>query len=116
MSTALGDMWEEFTPSTWEEEAACLGLPSTWWFPPVTGTGMGNGHRRAREICRGCPVRVRCVARAIAEDHRFGTWGDVPLRDRLRVQRRFQGAPEERLFAAVTDTIRRLDERLEEGR
>jgi WhiB family redox-sensing transcriptional regulator len=42
--------------------AACLGLPSTWFFRE----GRGGNSRRAKSICASCPVRRSCLERALA--------------------------------------------------
>ena len=66
----------------WMEDAACRGMadPDPVFYNP-------NGHRHAaKAICRGCPVRMRCLEYALEIDERFGVWGGLstPERDRLK--------------------------------
>jgi WhiB family redox-sensing transcriptional regulator len=53
----------------WEDQAACKGTPSQWWFP------SGNPPTEALQLCQHCQVRIDCLAYAIANDIRVGVWG-----------------------------------------
>jgi WhiB family redox-sensing transcriptional regulator len=72
----------------WEDRAACLGMPTTLFFPE---TGQSAQARRAKTICDSCPVRVDCLEAAIATDshHDHGIRGGLSetARNALRLQR-----------------------------
>ena len=59
--------------------AACNGAPSELFFP--TETGRGNA-KAALAICKRCPVRRRCLDRAIAEREEHGVWGGTTEAER----------------------------------
>lgn len=67
---------------TWHDDAACRDKPTRWWFPE------GNeSPAHAIKVCRGCPVRVDCLADAYRYDVHHGIWGglDPDARRRLRL-------------------------------
>jgi WhiB family transcriptional regulator, redox-sensing transcriptional regulator len=45
-------------------------------------------HRRAKEICRDCPVRRECLAYAMDAPIDHGIWGGMTERERRRYRRR----------------------------
>lgn len=55
---------------TWWDEARCDGMPTRLFFP-----GLGESTSEAKEVCRGCPVRERCLEYALANGEKFGIWG-----------------------------------------
>jgi hypothetical protein len=56
--------------------AACLGADPALFFP---GPGDVESEAAAKAICAGCPVRVACLARALANAERHGIFGGVNL-------------------------------------
>ena len=63
----------------WQDDAACRGKNPEWWFKRPNGTGVNESatNKRAKEICRGCPVRGECLAFARANGERHGIWAGV---------------------------------------
>lgn len=83
------------TMQSWVPDAACANpsVDPRIFFPTVTtdGTGSKKGAERMRRICNSCPVRIQCLAHAIAfEGH--GSWGGhtreeiATMRKRMRVR------------------------------
>lgn len=66
---------------SWQDEAACRGLPTEWWFPDQGGS---RECKRAKEICHGCPVKLQCLQFAIEVHDRHGIYGELSLKDRRR--------------------------------
>lgn len=71
---------------SWLELAACRGRPTRWWYP---ATGDSFGAQVAVLICRSCPVRVACLAAALAEEvgegGTFGVRGGYTAEQRRRM-------------------------------
>ncbi len=66
----------------WEADALC-GREDPETFFPVTV----DIERRAKALCRGCPVRRECLADALASRAYFGIWGGMNERERRRLIR-----------------------------
>jgi WhiB family redox-sensing transcriptional regulator len=49
---------------------------------------QGAAQNRAKMICRGCPVRVACLADALDNQVEFGVWGGMTERERRALLRR----------------------------
>lgn len=56
----------------WHADALCKEFPSVSWFPE-----QGVDARTAKAICARCPVRVECLAAAVARGEKFGIWGGL---------------------------------------
>ncbi|MCK2240968.1 WhiB family transcriptional regulator [Crossiella sp. S99.1] len=74
----------------WIEEAAC----APWRRPRDLEPGdwqpdeVGSRTRRAREVCRGCPVRPSCLRHAELSGEPAGIWGGLDPEQRQRHHRR----------------------------
>ena len=68
--------------SGWQARANCMGVDPDLFFPE-----RGSSTREAKEVCRGCVVRVDCLEFAIANGEKFGIWGGMSERERRRVRR-----------------------------
>jgi WhiB family redox-sensing transcriptional regulator len=66
----------------WQQRANCMGVDPDLFFPE-----RGSSTREAKEVCRGCVVRVDCLEFAIANGEKFGIWGGMSERERRRVRR-----------------------------
>ncbi|MFJ3714016.1 MULTISPECIES: WhiB family transcriptional regulator [unclassified Streptomyces] len=44
--------------------------------------------RMAKAVCRRCPVKERCLQRALENDQEHGVWGGTDEDDRRRMKRR----------------------------
>lgn len=69
----------------WQEWGRCRDLDTDLFYPPLDSETAHQ--RRAREtaakaVCEGCPVRVECLAWAIASDEQLGVWGGLNERER----------------------------------
>lgn len=79
MHRGAGDEPDE---KRWQDEANCLGVDPDLFFPE-----RGASTREAKEVCRGCVVRVDCLESALANGEKFGIWGGMSERERRRVRR-----------------------------
>ena len=85
--TAVGghqSMHEDIESDTrgWQDEANCLGVDPDLFFPE-----RGASTREAKEVCRGCVVRLDCLEFALVNGEKFGIWGGLSERERRRLRR-----------------------------
>lgn len=66
----------------WQDSANCLGADPDLFFP-----GAGESSHDAKEICRGCTVRLDCLEFALTNGEKFGIWGGLTERERRRLKR-----------------------------
>jgi WhiB family redox-sensing transcriptional regulator len=66
----------------WQARATCMWVDPELFFPE-----RGSSTREAKEVCRGCVVRIECLEFAIANSEKFGIWGGMSERERRRVRR-----------------------------
>lgn len=64
--------WEPSTPEPWMAEALCAQTDPEAFFPE-----KGGSTRDAKALCAECPVRVQCLAFALANDEHYGIWGGL---------------------------------------
>ena len=55
--------------------------------------GDWSSIRRAKELCKGCPVRAECAEYAIAAIEPFGIWGGTTPRERVKIRGLKRGRP-----------------------
>ena len=67
---------------SWQDEANCLGVDPDLFFPE-----RGASTREAKEVCRGCVVRLDCLEYALVNGEKFGIWGGLSERERRRLRR-----------------------------
>jgi WhiB family redox-sensing transcriptional regulator len=67
---------------SWQDYANCLGVDPDLFFPE-----RGASTREAKEVCRGCVVRVDRLEYALANGEKFGIWGGLSERERRRIRR-----------------------------
>lgn len=65
------------------EDRACRDVTPAVFFPD----GKGKHADEAKAICAGCCVREKCLEEALARNERFGVWGGLTDRERLRLKR-----------------------------
>jgi WhiB family redox-sensing transcriptional regulator len=70
------------TTGNWQDEANCLGVDPDLFFPE-----RGASTREAKEVCRGCVVRLDCLEYALVNGEKFGIWGGLSERERRRLRR-----------------------------
>lgn len=68
--------------ANWQDAANCLGVDPDLFFPE-----RGASTREAKEVCRGCVVRLDCLEYALVNGEKFGIWGGLSERERRRLRR-----------------------------
>jgi WhiB family redox-sensing transcriptional regulator len=68
--------WQE----PWMSEGICAQVDSDLFFPE-----HGMNISEARTICRGCPVRERCLEYALENREKYGVWGATTERERRKL-------------------------------
>ena len=66
----------------WKDLSNCLGVDPDLFFPE-----RGASTREAKEVCRGCEVRIDCLEYALQNGEKFGIWGGMSARERRRIRR-----------------------------
>ena len=67
----------------WRQAAACRNAPGTNFYPDTEAEA-----RPAKRVCAGCPVRRVCLETALRNGERYGVWGGLTERERMRLGRR----------------------------
>jgi WhiB family transcriptional regulator, redox-sensing transcriptional regulator len=71
----------------WRRWAACLDTPTEEFFPHgITGPALEQ-EQRAKAICAGCEVAVRCLEAALAANE-LGVWGGTNEDERRQLRRK----------------------------
>lgn len=82
----------------WYEKAACRYTDINVFYPEANDSPL-----EALTLCSSCPVRTRCLAEALRRDDRYGIWGGLTPKQRIRIRRReIRSARDERAPGAVT--------------
>jgi WhiB family redox-sensing transcriptional regulator len=68
--------------ANWQDQANCLGVDPDLFFPE-----RGASTREAKEVCRGCVVRLDCLEYALVNGEKFGIWGGLSERERRRLKK-----------------------------
>jgi WhiB family redox-sensing transcriptional regulator len=84
----------------WQELANCLGVDPDLFFPE-----RGASTREAKDVCRGCVVRIDCLEYALANGEKFGIWGGMSERERRRIRRQRALARQAAASAAQANSI-----------
>lgn len=77
----------------WRDHAACRGADPDLFFPVGTADSARLRVREAKQVCRACPVRARCLSWAVNAGVTDGVWGGTTederrvIRSALRKQR-----------------------------
>jgi WhiB family redox-sensing transcriptional regulator len=79
----------------WRGDAACRDADPELFFPD-SRSAWGQV-KRAKLICRGCPVSVTCLSWALASGQEHGIWGGLTEDERRRLHRRSRSWAAERL-------------------
>ncbi|GAB3129211.1 WhiB family transcriptional regulator [Tsukamurella serpentis] len=72
------DFWD------WQMRGVCRGVDSSVFFHPdgERGRARAQRERRAKELCRTCPVLAQCRSHAIAVGEPYGIWGGLSESER----------------------------------
>ncbi|GHE48874.1 hypothetical protein GCM10017771_70200 [Streptomyces capitiformicae] len=68
--------------TAWQERALCAQTGADFFFPEP-----GSSVREAKRICGMCEMRSACLDYALTNDERFGVWGGLSEKERLRLRR-----------------------------
>ncbi|MFJ9575992.1 WhiB family transcriptional regulator [Streptomyces sp. NPDC101191] len=71
------------TDLSWQEDALCAQAGPEFFFP-----APGSSTREAKLLCGACEGRVACLEYALAHDERFGVWGGLSEKERIKLKRR----------------------------
>lgn len=66
----------------WQAQALCAQTGGDFFFPEP-----GSSVREAKRICGMCEMRSACLEYALDNDERFGVWGGLSEKERLRLRR-----------------------------
>ena len=71
----------------WQEEAACRGEDSAWFFPADAEQRRARLRReaRAKAVCWKCPVMQLCRDHALRVDEPAGIWGALTEEERAQI-------------------------------
>lgn len=72
----------DFPEQRWRTEAVCNEVDPEIFYPE-----KGGSTRPAKRICAACPVTEACLEYALDNDERFGIWGGLSARERIRMAR-----------------------------
>lgn len=67
----------------WQERALCAQTDPELFFPNKGGTP-----KNAKAVCLACPVRPECLEWALKTGQRYGIWGGMSDRQRLKLERK----------------------------
>jgi WhiB family redox-sensing transcriptional regulator len=71
----------------WNVAARCKNAPGVDFYPETELEA-----RPAKRICAVCPVRQVCLETALRNRERYGVWGGLTERERMRLGRRRRAA------------------------
>lgn len=76
----------------WMTKAACIGEPRELFFPGPGQDGIRKT-KKAKQICRTCPVVNDCIVYAMSFSPRslIGIWGGTTERERTRIHKSTTG-------------------------
>ena len=68
----------------WQMRGSCRGMDSDLFFHPDRERGPARAarERRAKWVCRGCPVLDLCREHALAVQEPYGVWGGLTAAER----------------------------------
>lgn len=83
----LRPVYEEWA---WQEQANCREVESDLFFldPLVRGKEKKEIERKAKKVCKGCPVINECLSHALSIPEFFGVWGGMTADERNRILRK----------------------------
>ncbi len=62
-------------PGDWRSRGACVTADPDLFFPVSSAGAGGRQQEEAKEFCRRCEVRPRCLAFALRTSEAHGVWG-----------------------------------------
>ena len=70
----------------WMADALCASIGGDFWFPD-RGHGDERVTRRAKAVCRDCPVRAECLDYALRNAEPYGIYGGTTPFERRKMTR-----------------------------
>ncbi|MEV5509664.1 WhiB family transcriptional regulator [Streptomyces orinoci] len=71
----------------WRQYAACRNEDPDLFFPVGTCGPAVQQTEQAKSVCRGCPVRERCLRWALESGQEYGVWGGTSEKERRLLRR-----------------------------
>ncbi len=68
--------------TSWRLRANCRGVDPELFFPE-----RGEPTNEAKEVCKGCAVRAKCLEFALTSGERQGIWGGLSEKERRKARR-----------------------------
>lgn len=77
------DRWD------WQRHGLCRGVDSSVFFHPDGERGRKRleRERRAKALCRDCPVLMQCREHALTVGEPYGIWGGLSETERLSLMK-----------------------------
>jgi WhiB family redox-sensing transcriptional regulator len=72
-----------FDPAPWRADANCKDVDVNLFFPE---RGDGSTVMYAKQVCRGCTVRLQCLQFAVNNNETIGIWGGTSERQRRLIR------------------------------
>jgi WhiB family redox-sensing transcriptional regulator len=74
--------------TNWRHRAVCRELDPELFFPISEDPegGCAQQIKKARAVCERCPVRLNCLAEAVASGSDFGIWGGFTGEERRQLR------------------------------
>ena len=72
----------------WRADAACRDADPELFFPDGDRSSARAQVKRAKLICRGCPISAACLNWALSSGQEAGIWGGLTEEERRRLSRR----------------------------
>jgi WhiB family redox-sensing transcriptional regulator len=71
----------------WQEQSNCKDADSELFFlePLLRGKEKREKERKAKAVCRSCPVINECLAHALRTPEYYGVWGGMTADERLKI-------------------------------
>lgn len=66
----------------WKKRAACRYASNDLFF-----VDRGQSTTEAKQLCKGCPVRIECLHYAVTRPETFGTWGGTTNSRRVKIRK-----------------------------
>ena len=92
---SIDNITRQFERADWMAHAKCAGLDTATrnrlFFPPQGSNA--NNVRRAKDICRSCPIEAQCLEYALVNEERFGIWGGKSEKERRVLRAKRSGRP-----------------------
>jgi WhiB family redox-sensing transcriptional regulator len=64
----------------WRDQALCAQTDPEAFYPE-----KGQSARRAKLVCRACPVRHDCLEDALSRHEQWGVWGGLDVQQRRAI-------------------------------